>query len=150
LEDDVVGADDAVSVDCDFFGSAARVLDDADRFAMGDGEGVAFHADVAEVSESGDAAEGEIEIGVGYEEDGWYGPNGYGSALWIVGGPIFEVCEDASGGGGGDVGQDVVVGEEDIWGDEKACAACAVFAFDFDDGASDEIAASEEIEFEEV
>ena len=94
--------------------------------------------------------EGEVELGVGDED--LRGPKrhdrrprgaGAGGAALVVG-------LDGGGGGGLGVGEDVVVRQEDVGGDEEPGPGGAVAPEDLHDGLADEVAGAEEVEGEEV
>ncbi len=126
------------------------MLDDRHGLVDRDVHPLAVEGDDAEEIQTLDAAEGEIELGVGDEHRVRVERRGGGAAGGVAGGRDLVVGQRNARGGCRAVGQDVMVGQQDVRRDEEARAAGAVVALELHDGAAHAVARAEEVERQQV
>ena len=153
MQHHVVGHHDVVVAQSDLLRPPSRVLDDVDDIRRS-GSGVgAVQGDRPERFQAQDAAEGEVQLGLGHEQK--VGSDGRLDrpvpSAGLASGVLGLIKRQGYGlGGRPNVGQDVVVGQEHIGRDQESRPARAVPPPNLHHGSPQAVPHAEEVEREQA
>ncbi len=145
LDHEIINLDHAVVAEGHFLGASPGMLDDKDDFRRRDVQAIAVECDRAQEVESPDAAEGEVEFGVGDEEGVGVERDRSRPARRGVRRRCLVIGQHDRQGGCRLVGQDVVVGQQDPRRHQKPGPRRAVAPEQLHHGSTQPVARPEEM-----